>query len=176
MRARARPPRAALAIVAIVLALVCALGLVWLRDRHAGWKRPRWSPETFTLLEGDGRASVAAERHVVAVNPLCPHCVESLDLAVARRLEAGAAHRIAVLIVDTPERPRWGVQPGRGEDEVWWDAAGVWRRRWGHRVYGEVLVFDAAGTWLRTLPPPRARPPHLDVDPRAGLGVPPDDL
>jgi len=176
VKAPARSPRSAVAVVAIAVVLFCGLGLAWQRDRRLAWERPRWTAGLFEPLAGGPDAIAPAERHVVAVNPLCPHCLVSLDEAVWRRRDAGAGHRIAVLIVDTAERPRWGVRPDRGEDEVWWDAAGVWRRRWGHRVYGEVLVFDAAGKWLRTLPPPSERPPHLDVDPGKGLGVPPDDL
>jgi hypothetical protein len=174
--APARAPLLALVLVAAVTALLCALGLAWQRDRHAVWERPGWSPRRFVLLDGGPESSKPAERHVVAVNPLCPHCVESLDEVVARRRAGDGRYVIAALIVDTPERPRWGVPMRLGEDETWWDSTGVWRRRWGHRVYGEVLVFDTDGTWVRTLPQTASLPPHLDVDPAKGLGVPPDDL
>jgi hypothetical protein len=31
----------------------------------------------------------------------------------------------------------------------------VWRERWGHRLYGELLVFDRDGRLLETRPPRR---------------------
>ena len=38
-------------------------------------------------------------------------------------------------------------------DETRWDSSQHWRRRWGHRVYGEVLCFEPDGRLRRTLPP-----------------------
>ncbi len=46
-----------------------------------------------------------------------------------------------------------GTLAGLPGAAVWWDARGDWRRRWGHRVYGEVMSCDRAGRFLGTRPP-----------------------
>jgi hypothetical protein len=133
-----------------------ALGVAWHRDRARVWEPPRWDPARFEVL----RDSVApsepcVETWAVVVNPLCPHCRASLERAIAARARPRAAPplRLAVLLVDTPRRPEAALAAGFRVDQVWWDARAVWRRRWGHRVYGEVLCFDPAGRPLRTLAP-----------------------
>ena len=150
MNAR-RLPLAALALATAGLALVAALGVTWQRNRNADWERPRWEVDRFERIAGESTPGRAL--HVVAFHPRCPHCLVSLEHAVAQRRNDGGDYRLAVLIVDTPERPDLATLPRRGEDEVWWDRAGRWRHRWGHRIYGEVLRFDEAGEHLETLHP-----------------------
>jgi hypothetical protein len=72
---------------------------------------------------------------------------------LARRERERLPVRVAALIVDTPRRPDAALGAELGADELWWDAAAIWRHRWGHRVYGEVLCFDSHGTYLRALAP-----------------------
>ena len=133
-----------------VCALI-ALGVVWHRDRARRWAEPRLAaPEIVALVPASLEG--AHELWLVALNPLCPHCRQH----VARTAEAARARlgvRIGVLVVDTPKPPTADALASLGVDGLWWDARGTWRRRWGHRVYGEVMVFDGAGRYVRTLPP-----------------------
>ena len=164
---------------------LAALGAAWHLDRARGWETPRWDPARLVLIR-DGRAHggsegralgpdplAAGERWVVAIQPCCPHCRESLSRLVAARARHEDPVEIEALIVDTSRRPRATILGDTGVDRVWWDERNTWRRRWGHRVYGEILVFDPSGNCVRSLPPP------LDGgdDPLGpALGVPPDDL
>jgi hypothetical protein len=86
------------------------------------------------------------------MNPLCPHCREHLARAVAAQARPRGA-RLGILVVDSPKPPAAAPLANVAVDGMWWDARDAWRRRWGHRVYGEVLVFDGSGRYLRTLPP-----------------------
>jgi len=58
-----------------------------------------------------------------------------------------------VLIVDQEREPSPRSVAMLRAETVWWDRAGVWRGRWGHRLYGELLRFDASGKYVETLPP-----------------------
>jgi len=145
----------------VILLLACvgpAIAFGWLRhvDRARAWQTPRWDTNRLTLIRGEP-ISNAAERWVVAVNPRCPHCRAGLARLLAARLRRPA--RIDALIVDSPERPTSSVIPDPRVAAVWWDARNAWRESWGHRVYGELLVFDAHGRYLRTAPPPE--PNHV---------------
>jgi hypothetical protein len=146
-----------------LLALV-ALGVLWRLDRSRAWEVPRWDRAWFDVLRdrGDGAAAGAAgptETWAVVVNPECSSCLASLRAALATRERQRAPIRIAALIVDTPERPGRDVSDGLAADAVWWDRDQRWRKRWGHRVYGEVLCFDAGGALVRTLGPMGADAP-----------------
>jgi hypothetical protein len=137
------------------LTLVALLALAWLwrRDRVHAWELPAIAAGGEVELVASSAPAVGGETWLVAVNPGCPHCVRSL--AGVRRVRAGVRRpvRLAVLLVDTPARP--GLDSGwvNGVDQVWWDSTGVWRRRWGHRTYGEVMRFDAADHYRWTVPP-----------------------
>jgi len=131
----------------LLAAALAALG--WLR--HVDRSRERDLPAIgapLVLLRGAASDS-SAETWLVVVNPACPHCLESYA-RLARR--AGAGRRLGALVVDTPRRPGAASLAALGAGPVWWDAAGVWRRRWGHRIYGEVLCFDRYGSYLATRP------------------------
>jgi hypothetical protein len=55
--------------------------------------------------------------------------------------------------VDVGRRPD-PLVVGSGLDAgVWWDSLGTWRSRWGHRVYGETMVFAPGGALVRVLAP-----------------------
>jgi len=141
--------------VAAVAALVSALllGAFWLRDRMQRWEEPRWENGSFALLRAEaprpgGRVSFGT--WVAPVNPRCEHC-----LSMLRRMQAACAarasrHRLVALIVDTPARPPAAALRLIPPMAVWWDRGGIWRRRWGHRLYGELIEFDAAGRYVRT--------------------------
>lgn len=128
-----------------------ALGAVWLRDRTRSWQVPRWDGTRFDPIVSESLAAEAPVR-VVAVHPRCPHCVAALKRLTEReRHEPGPpAGRIVALVVDTPARPAPSLALGLGVSELRWDRAGIWRKRWGRRVYGEVLLFDPRGRYLRS--------------------------
>jgi hypothetical protein len=147
---RRRPAWAVAVLAVAAVGGVAILGL-WAWDSNHGWERPRWSERRFdriALRSPDW--GEPGERWVVAVFPQCPHCRASLaDLALVR---ARMTHppRLAALIVDTSARPDPGALAEADVDAVFWDRAQVWRRRWGHRAYGEVLRFDASGRYRGT--------------------------
>jgi hypothetical protein len=131
---------------ALLLAALASLG--WLRhaDHARAWETPGLGAP-LVLLRGIA-ADSSAETWLVAVNPDCPHCLEAHARLAARR---GPGPRVGALIVDTPRRPGAAVLAALGGGPVWWDARDDWRRRWGHRIYGEVLCFDRRGRYLVTL-------------------------
>lgn len=139
-----------LALVALV-----ALGALWRLDRTRRWEAPRWDTSRYEALGIFDRDAPDTPREtwVVAVHPGCPHCRASLGEALRTRDREGAPLRIAALIVDTPRRPPASLAADLGADQTWWDSQNRWRARWGHRVYGEVLCFDADGALLRELAP-----------------------
>lgn len=169
MRASASPPPLpspalrALASGSWVLSTlaVLALGGFWLRDRVRGWETPRWDEARFVRVASGASSPLARpERWVVVVNPECPHCGESLARAAAARARLAPPPWLGALLVDTRVRPDSGVAGMRSLDGVWWDADGVWRGRWGHRVYGEVLRFAPEGGYLGSFFPPQGSSPR----------------
>ncbi|OGF11210.1 MAG: hypothetical protein A2W00_10165 [Candidatus Eisenbacteria bacterium RBG_16_71_46] len=137
-----------------LLAALLALGVLWHRDRTRQWETPRWDAGRFVLLaDRDSDAGELKETWVVAVHPACPHCQVSLREVVSAREREGSPIRVAGLIVDVVRPPASATVAALPGDRIWWDARGVWRERWGHRVYGEVLCFDPAGGYLRCLSP-----------------------
>jgi len=147
---------------ALSVVALAALGVLWHLDRTRHWDTPRWDPAAFERIAppadaGTRPASSAGATSgptwVVAVQPSCPHCRAHLAALLARRARERLPARIEALIVDVSTRP--GAQLARelGTDATWWDAREVWRRRWGHRVYGETLCFAGDGTLLEVVPP-----------------------
>jgi hypothetical protein len=137
------------------MVLFTALAVFWTWRRFQPDPSVHFDPARFAVL--DPPASAPDERWVVAVNPACPHCREHLaDLAHA---VAGTPEhtRIAALVVDTEQRPDTLALGALAPAGVWWDSAQVWRREWGHGVYGEVLHFTGGGA-LRATHPPGWRP------------------
>lgn len=168
----ARPSRGAAATFTFLSLLVVCLGTAWALSRVQYRERPRWEEAAFPRLgdaaisartsdpaapprpgDGEGPPVSWREHWIVAVHPGCPHCRVSLESVVAARDVDRATVRLTALLVDTPEVPGDSVLATFGADELRWDRDGRWRRRWGHRVYGEVLCFDAAGKLRRTIPP-----------------------
>lgn len=143
----------------LAAAIFVGIGGLWAWDRFSPAPTPRFEPSLFVNV-GSG-PQTARERWFVAVNPLCSHCREHLgELAESFRDRAGG-RALAALIVDTPSRPSADTLASLATREIWWDSSQVWRRRWRHRAYGEVLVFDASGRFIRALPPgASAEPPH----------------
>jgi hypothetical protein len=134
--------------------LFVAIGALWLHDRSRLWEEPRWHSGRFELIARPAAGAAGdGELWLVAVNPDCGHCAGSLANAAAVRDRRADDTGLHALIVDQPGRPARDVFRGHDVDVVWWDEHGVWRRRWGHRVYGEVLRFDASGRYLGTWPP-----------------------
>ncbi|HVP14459.1 MAG TPA: hypothetical protein VMS88_02880 [Terriglobales bacterium] len=140
-------PRRALACsgVALSLAGLAALGWLWHLDRARVRETPRLGGPLVLLRA----CPVAPEARtwLVAVNPGCPHCRQVL-VRLANRPPAGV--RVGALIVDTRRRPSAVTLRSLPGAPIWWDASNAWRRRWGHRVYGEVIRFDAAGRYAST--------------------------
>lgn len=138
-------------LVAVASVAMLALYGLWHRDRSKNWDEPRWSAGEFVPLRAASLEG-ARELWLIPVNPRCPHCRGHLAHAAAA-LKRGAGARLGILLVDTPQPPAASAFASVAVDGLWWDARETWRRRWGHRVYGEVLVFDAAGRYMRTMPP-----------------------
>jgi hypothetical protein len=139
-----------MAFLGIVIAALMITGVMWRRDRTASWTTPHFPAEGFQSFGPRQPATHGRELWLVAMNPICPHCREHLAHAVAAHRPRGV--RLGILVVDTPKPPAASAFANVAVDGMWWDARDAWRRRWGHRVYGEVLVFDGAGRYLRTLP------------------------
>lgn len=150
--------RAALAIAALILV---AIGGVWLMDRTRTWETPAWRTSRFTRMspaEGGARAD-----WIVVVNPDCLHCRARLAELLRRERDPQRDPALGVLLVDTPTRPGPLDDASRLDGGVWWDSTGVWRSRWGHRVYGEVLVFSPSGALVRVVGP--------EADPQAAAAA-----
>lgn len=138
--------------LAIALALFALLGILWWRDRTRAYEAPSWPHAAMAAIAPPADV-IASERWIVAVNPECATCRARLaDLR--RELAAATADvTLGVLLVDVARRPG-AYDPGEGLDAgVWWDSLGAWRERWGHRLYGETMVFGRDGALLRTLAP-----------------------
>jgi hypothetical protein len=131
--------------------LLAALGWLWHVDRSRLWETPRLGPPLVLLRAAP--ADSLAGTWLVAVNPECGHCLQVLARLTANPIEGV---RVGALVVDTPRRPGPPVLAALGGTSVWWDSQGDWRRRWGHRAYGEVLCFDARGRYQRARPAPTA--------------------
>jgi hypothetical protein len=138
------------ATLGVVVLATLALGLFWRADRTRHWDPPIWSDRSFVRLRGDPGDGEPVQ-WVMAVHLGCPHCMATLRATQAAWDERGWRPGLIVLLVDTPR----GVSPAQLQSvpatRVWWDARGIWRRRWGHRIYGEILHFDRSGRHLRTL-------------------------
>jgi hypothetical protein len=154
---------------AVALAAALSLGALWLADRTRRWEVPRWESGAFVPV----RAGPIADRRVpnlwvVPVNPRCPRCVATLQRLHGACERRGRPVVLVVLIVDTPARPAAAALRGLPPVPVWWDRHGVWRRRWGHRLYGEVIQFDASGRFVRTA----AAAEYLRLFAAPGTGAP----
>jgi hypothetical protein len=130
---------------ALAASALAALGWLWHLDRAREWETPGLGDPL--VLVRAASADSSGGTWLVAVNPDCPHCLQALA-RLAARPRAGV--RVGALIVDTPRRPAPATLAALGVAPLWWDARGDWRRRWGHRVYGEVLCFDHRGRYQRT--------------------------
>jgi len=127
----------------LIMASLAALGLMWWSDQRHDWERPRWEPGRFVPILTTQGADDRPPR-VVAVQPRCPSCLAGLERVAANRPLLDS-RRLVALIVDSPRAPDSAFAYTLAVDEVWWDAEGVWRRRWGRRVYGETYDFDRLG-------------------------------
>lgn len=139
-------------IAAAGVIAVALLGAWWASDRVQRWERPRWSRESFEPLRVTppvGRPSSGLR--VVATNPRCSRCITTVWRLYDARARQGWPEELVVLIVDTPARPDPRALRRLPPIPVWWDRENRWRRRWGHRLYGELLQFDATGRYLRTI-------------------------
>ena len=136
----------------LAAALFVALGLFWWRERTRHYEAPSWPLEAAASLVNPIEA-VPTERWIVAVNPECAHCMARLA-ELRGRSEAWMADRsLGVLLVDVKQRPDPLVVGGGLGAGVWWDSLGAWRSRWGHRVYGETMVFEPGGSLVRVIAP-----------------------
>ena len=131
---------------------VLLLGGWWASDRARRWEPPRWDRDAFVPLRATPRGGPAARVvWVVTVNPRCGSCIGTLRRLHAAWGRRGRPEELVALIVDTSARPDSGALRGIPPIPVWWDRANLWRRRWGHRLYGELLEFDDSGAYLRTI-------------------------
>lgn len=154
------------------------LGVLWSADRAHRWERPHWRPQDFVPLRAVPRGPSPVEgRWVIAVNPRCPHCMAALSRVHAAWQRRGWHGDLVALIVDAPRRPGAAALRAIPSAQVWWDRGGIWRRRWGHRRYGEVIQFDGSGRPLRTVMaddllhgrgPPAAEEAHAPANERKG--------
>jgi len=157
-------------LLGVPLAGLVTLGSAWLLDRSRPWESPCWCTDRFVRLGGKVDPDYRGERWVVAVQPDCSHCMATTPVIAdsARRLGI----RVAALLVDCRRAPDAARLAPLHVDELWWDAHAVWRRRWGHRVYGELMRFEPDGTLIESpfespaAPERRAAAPGRD--PRGG--------
>ena len=139
-------------ISTITTTLFLVLGSCWIADRTRRWETPRLDPGRFSVVRHAGGAGAAAGWTMMPVNLHCPHCLASLR-ALQRSRRAGMGPELIVLVVDQEREPSAKSVAALRAETVWWDRFGVWRGRWGHRLYGEVLRFDRRGQYIETLPP-----------------------
>ncbi len=137
------------------MVLLVAAAAYWSWDRFRARSQPVFDPVRFSVLSPPVAAT--DERWLVAVNPGCSHCREHLDALEAHMAGAPGHARLGALIVDTDQRPDTLTLSALAPGGVWWDSAGIWRREWDHRVYGELLQFSSDGA-LRATQPPGWRP------------------
>lgn len=163
-----------LAAAAATLSVIL-LGGSWLADRAHRWETPEWRHRFFVRLrDGPHAASAGAPTWVMAVNPRCPHCLGTLARLHADWERRGRQQELVSLIVDTPVRPSAEAVRAVPTSQVWWDRNGIWRRRWGHRIYGELMQFDGSGRFVQTLQTndvpghPRPRDPTAPATTREG--------
>jgi hypothetical protein len=140
--------RIALALTGLLLALLAAW---WAYDRMRHWETPRWDESRFVETAPPARSGVRT--WMVVVNPDCLHCRARLAELMRRPRDPARDPALGELLVDVPRRPARPDDAERIDGGVWWDSLGVWRRHWGHRVYGEVLVFGPGGALERTVGP-----------------------
>ena len=134
------------------LIAVALLGAWWASDRARSWERPRWSSASFELLRPRPPIDTGGGvRWVMAINPRCPSCLRSLWRIHAAWSRRPGREGLVALIVDTPARPDARSLRRLPPIAVWWDRENRWRRRWGHRLYGELLQFDGSGQYVRTI-------------------------
>jgi hypothetical protein len=153
-------------LAGLVIAGFLALGALWAADRTRAWEVPRLVPGGFTVLRGlAGGGNLNRGVRLVAVHLGCPHCLEVLRRLQSAPGRGDGGDDLVVLLVDHDRRPPPAALEALGERRVWWDHRGVWRHRWGHRIYGEVLRFDRNGRYLGTTP---ATPPDPVEAPSPG--------
>jgi hypothetical protein len=134
------------AVVGVIALATIALGGLWAADRAKRWDAPRWTGTDFEPLRAP---RAAGARWMFVLNPACANCMATLH-----GLESvgwSGPGPVAVLIVDTPSRPGREDLDRIATQEVWWDRDNLWRERWGHRLYGEALYFDAGGRLVTTV-------------------------
>ncbi len=136
----------------ILLGSFLLLGIGWTLDRSRPWEVPDLDRAAFVALRGEP-GSMGRETWVMAINLGCPSCLARARRLTDPRWPARTAPRRVLLVVDQRRPPQPVAWSELRADAVWWDAAGTWRRRWGHRIYGEVLRFDRHGRYLGTTPP-----------------------
>jgi hypothetical protein len=141
-----------LMISTLTTTLFLVLGGCWVADRTHHWETPRLDPGRFSRVSDTGADGAANGWVMMPVNLRCPHCLASLR-ALQRSRRSGNEPGLVVLIVDQDREPSSKSVAALRAEAVWWDRSGVWRKRWGHRLYGERLCFDAQGRYLETLPP-----------------------
>jgi hypothetical protein len=129
----------------LVVGALAALGWLWHVDRARVWETPSLGPPLVLLRATPGRPD--AITWLVAVNPECSHCRKVLAQLAGRPM---TGVRVGALIVDTSRQPAPSTLSGLPGGPIWWDARNDWRRRWGHRTYGEVIRFDSRGRYLST--------------------------
>jgi hypothetical protein len=140
---------AARAVCVAAIAAFLLLGAAWALDRSHRWDAPRLDTSSFVRIRGAPSVSSDRPMSLVPINPACPSCMKR-----ARELSGGPrSERLVFLIVDRPSPPPPLALSELEADAIWWDARGIWRHRWGHRVYGEILRFDPRGRYRGTTPP-----------------------
>ncbi len=133
------------AALALALLLLVGLAALWAWDRLRPLPPIAWAPTAFVALRAPAEALPSGERWIVAVNPACGHCRRHFEWLAARVAGRAAPPALGVLVVDVGARPDTIAFVGATPAGVWWDHDGLWRRRWGRRLYGETYRFDSNG-------------------------------
>jgi len=154
---RAHAPAARSFCVA-TLALFVLLGVAWSWDRSRRWADPRLDTAGFVTIRGEGSPAGERGTWLMAIHPGCPSCMARAREMSASLPQEAHAPRPVFLIVDRRRPPSTADLAELEAETIWWDARDVWRHRWGHRVYGEILRFDSGGRYLGTMPPGSTSP------------------
>ena len=109
------------AALALSLAILAAIGVLWWRDRTHRWETARWDPGRFAPMSAP--AGGVRPTWMVVVNPGCMHCRARLAELLRRQRDPARDPALGVLLVDVRRRPEPLDDASRLDGGVYWDKA-----------------------------------------------------